>query len=463
MTISTEYAQKLRQQTAGTVFTPDDADYQTARLAWNLAVDQHPALILVAENAADVATGAKLAREAGLGVAAQVTGHGVQQPANDALLILTSRLKGVQVNAEARTARVGAGVLWHEVVEQAAPHGLAPLLGSSPHVGVVGYTLGGGIGWLARRYGLAADSVRSIEVVTADGELRHASPDENSDLFWALRGGGVNFGVVTALEFALYPVATIYGGFLAYPGELAREALGFFRDWTASAPDELTSSIAIVNFPSMPQLPEAIRGKTQVILRAAYTGDAAEGAAYVQKWLDWQTPLTNTFHEMPFAEIGTINNDPVNPTAGYGANEMFARLSDEALDIITRHATNKASPLVFSELRHAGGAIARVAPDANAIGNRDVQYYFQVGGPLFAPNAKAAAIDYIRQYKADLKPHLHGGVFLNFNAGGEVYNRARDAYLPESYRRLLALKAKYDPDNRFRYGYQLVTPVAEPT
>lgn len=461
MTYAIEQVQLLKQHVSGSVLTPADADYETTRRGWNLAVDQHPALIVVAESAADVVAGVNFAREAGLGVGVQSTGHGVHQPADDHVLIVTSRMKDVQTDVAAQTVHAEAGALWEDVIHATAAHGLAPLLGSSPHVGIVGYSLGGGFGWLARRYGLAADSIRSIDVVTADGKLRTASANENPDLFWGLRGGGVNFGVVTALEFTVYPVATVYGGFLVYPGELAREVLGFFRDWVETIPDELTSAMQIMNFPALPQMPDAIRGKTQVMVRAAYAGNAAEGAGYIQKWLDWRQPLANSFHEMPFAEIGTIANDPVNPTAGYGSNEMFDDLSDEALDIIARHATNKASPLVIHELRHAGGAIARVAPDANAIGNRDAKFYFQLGGPLFTPDAKAASAAYMAKIRAELQPYLRGSAYLNFMSGGEAVHRAQDAYLPASYQRLLALKAQYDPANLFRFGYQLTEEMPE--
>lgn len=448
-------AHPLQAQVSGSVLMPGDPDYETVRRGWNLVIDHHPAVILVANNAHDVLAGVRYAREAGLGVAVQSTGHGIQHPADDALLIITSRMNAVHVDPEARTARVEAGVVWHQVIAAAIPYGLAPLLGSSPHVGVMGYTLGGGIGWLARRYGLAADSVHWIDIVTADGVLRHASPTENSELFWGLRGGGGNFGVVTAMGFSLYPVAKLYGGYLSFPGNFAREALRIFRDWVHTAPDELTSSITILKFPPLPQLPEALQGTTQVIVRAAYIGDAAAGERLMQPWLDWQTPLENTFREMPFAEIGTISNDPVNPTAGYGSNEMFDELSDPALDAIVHHATNPESPLVFAELRHAGGAIKQVTADLNAIGNRDANFYFQLGGPIFPPNTKANSAAYIQKFKADLQPYFRGGVYQNFMSGGDAVNRAKDAYSSEAYQRLLALKTKYDPAKLFRFSYQL--------
>jgi FAD/FMN-containing dehydrogenase len=447
--------QQLQQAISGSIVTPADADYEQTRLAWDLNFQHHPALILVANDPQDVMAGVRFARETGLGVTVQSTGHGMLYPADDNLLIITSRMTGVYVNAETRIARVEAGALWKHILEQSTPHGLAPLLGSSPHVGVVGYTLGRGIGWLSRRYGFAADSVRWIDVVTADGELRRASPTENSELFWGLRGGGGNFGIVTAIEFNLYPVATIYGGDMFYPGELAGEALRFFRDWVKSAPDELTSSIAMLKFPSLPQIPETLRGKVQVIVRAAYAGDAANGAALMQKWLDWKTPISNSFHEMPFAEIGTIQKDPVEPAAGYGSNEMLDEISDGLIDVIVQYMTDSTSPLTFTELRHAGGAIEQVAPDANAIAHRDAQFYLNLAGLTPTPETYGAVKDYMPRYQAALHPYVKGGVYLNFMKGSDAQKRIHDAFPPEMFERLLALKAQVDPDNMFRYSYPL--------
>ncbi len=450
--------QALQQEISGSILTAADADYEQARSAWDLNFHHHPVLILIANDAQDVMAGVRFAAEAGLGVAVQSTGHGMQYPADDNLLIITSRMTGVYVNAETRIARAEAGALWKHILDEATPHGLAPLLGSSPHVGVVGYTLGRGIGWLSRRYGFAADSVRWIDVVTADGELRRASATENSDLFWGLLGGGGNFGVVTAIEFNLYPVATVYGGDMFYPGEVAVEALRFFRDWVKTVPDELTSSIAILKFPSLPQVPEGMRGKVQVIVRAAYAGAAAEGAALMQKWLDWKTPTSNSFNEIPFADIGSIQKDPVAPTAGYGSNEMLDEVSDGLIDVMLRYVTDPASPLTFSELRHAGGAIEKVAADANAIAHRDAQFYLNLAGLTPTPETYQAVTAFIPRYKEALRPYVTGGVYLNFMKGQEAQERIHDAFPPEMFERLLALKAEYDPDNMFRYSYQLVEP-----
>ncbi len=457
-TTTTDLAQRLQQQVSGDVLSPQDTNYDQTRRGWNFAVDQSPALILIATNAQDVQAAVRFARAEGMGVGVQLTGHGMQQPADGNLLIVTSRMTGVRINPQTRTARVEAGVLWKQVVAKATEHGLAPLLGSAPHVGVVGYTLGGGIGWLARKYGLAADSVRSIDVVTADGVLRHASPAQNSDLFWGIRGGGGGFGVVTAMEFSLYPVTSLYGGGLMYPGELAREALRFYREWIKTLPDELTSSITLAKFPNVPQLPEAMRGKKLVIMRAAYAGDAAAGQALIQPWLSWHAPIGNAFRETPFAEVGTISNDPVNPTPSEHSNELLDELSDGAIDVIVRFMTDDQSPLMFTELRHAGGAIARVHAEANAIGNRDALLYMQMSGLALTPEMRTAVETGIQRYKDALQPYLRGNVYLNFLAGEEARRRAKDGYLPQTYERLVALKAKYDPQNLFRYSFQIAVP-----
>ncbi len=452
-----EAIQHLSAQVAGSVLTPDNADYETTRRGFNLLIDQHPALILLPASARDIVAGVQFAREQNLGVSVQLTGHGIQHPADGALLIVPSRMNAVRVDVTARRARAEAGALWQDVLDQAAPHGLAPLMGTAPRIGVVGYTLGGGIGWLARRYGLAVDAVRSVDIVTPDAVLRHASADENGDLFWALRGGGGNFGVVTAIEFDLYPVAKVYGGALIYPGESALDVLRFFREWARTAPDELTSMVGIIRFPNIPQLPEHLRGQIMVNVRAAYAGPAEHGAALIQPWLDWRAPTANSFHEMPFAEIGVITSDPTTPTASYASSEMFDSLSDEALSIIANAITDPQTPLLYVDLRHAGGAVARVDDRTAATGNRDAGFYFQMAGLAVVPPMREAVAAKIAELRVALKPYVRGGVYQNFMTGVEASQRTQDAY-GDSFERLGQVKAKVDPDNRFRYSYQIAAP-----
>lgn len=446
----------LRAQLRGTVLLPGDADYDEARKAWNLSFQHHPALIVRAKTANDIAAAVRFAREAELPVAVQATGHGVARPADGALLIITSDMNGVEVDAETRTAWVEAGVLWGKVLEKAQAVGLAPLLGSSPDVGAVGYTLGGGMGWLARRYGLAADSVQYFEVVTADGEIVHASDTENPDLFWGLRGGGGSLGIVTGMAITLYPVTTIYGGSLIYPAEQAKALYTFFRQWIANMPDEMTSSIGLMNLPPLPQIPEFLRGRSVVMVRAAYAGDPEAGAALIQQWLDFMPPIANMFRPMPFSEVGSISDDPSDPTPGLSVGVWMRELTDEAIDTIIQYGmAAHGSPLVFTEIRHAGGAIAKVNSSATAYSNRESALLLQMLAMTPTPEAFEGARQFQGQFQRAMQPVLTGGVYLNFLEGDEKQARTQDAYTPEKYRRLQEIKAKYDPDNLFSHSFDV--------
>jgi len=449
---------ELQSRLQGTVITPDDSQYDTARQAWNLSVDQHPALIVIAANAADVVEAVQFAAGENLSITVQSTGHGIVRPANDSLLIITSTMKNIQVNAEAQTAWIEAGAKWGEVLEQTQAVGLAPLLGSSPDVGVVGYTLGGGMGWLGRKYGLAADSVSFFELVTADGRRLRASETENSDLFWGLRGGGGSLGIITGMEIKLYPVSTVYGGNLIYPIEMAKEVMTRYRDWIASAPDELTSSVVLMNFPPIPEIPEPVRGRSLVMVRGCHCGPVEQGQALIQPWRDWQTPYIDDFKVMPFSQVATISNDPVDPLPGLSTGAWLRELSDEAIDILIQHVVpgNGPSPLIFAEVRHVGGAVARVSSQANAYGNRDASLLLQMIGMTPTPEAYSQLAQYTGQIKTRLRPYLTGGVYMNFLEGGESQERVGDAFSPETYQRLVMLKTTYDPHNRLRSGFKIL-------
>ncbi|HMB22778.1 MAG: FAD-binding oxidoreductase [Chloroflexota bacterium] len=447
----------LRACVNGKVITPGSDEYDLARKAWNLTVDQHPALIVMPQNANDIVEALRFARAQGLEVAVQATGHGVIRPANGSLLIVTSQMTNVRVDPETQTAWVGAGAKWGRVLEAAQAVGLAPLLGSAPHVGAVGYTLGGGMGWLARKYGLSLDSVNRFELVTADGNLVRASATENADLFWGLRGGGGNFGVVTGMEIRLYQVTSVYGGNLFYPLHKAKEVFAQYRRWIASAPDELTSSLVIKTFPSFPQVPEALRGQSFVMVRACYCGPLAQAEELLQYWRTWQTPLKDDMKAMPFSQVGTISSDPVDPVPGHGSGAWLNSLSDEVADILIRYIVPRNGPAVLggAEIRHAGGAIARVASGSAAYGHRDAAYILQVVGGAPTPEIHEAVRHQIAQLKRGLTPYLHGGVFMNFLGGEEARERTRQGFSPEAYLRLQQLKARYDPQNRFSHSYDI--------
>jgi hypothetical protein len=450
MTLTQASLEDLQSRIQGTVLVPGDAGYDDARKAWNLSVDQHPAVIVLADSTADVVEAVCAARDADLGIAVQATGHGVARPANGCLLIITSQMTGVRVDTASQTAWVEAGAKWGVVLEKAQAVGLAPLLGSSPEVGAVGYTLGGGTGWLVRKYGLAVDSVRRFELVTADGRLLRASETENSDLFWGLRGGGGSFGVITGMEIQLHPVSTVYGGNAIYPAELAREVLTRYRDWIASAPDELSSGIALMNFPPLPFLPEFLRGRSVVIVHGCYCGPVEQGEGLFRTWNEWTAAIDNTFRVMPFSEVGTISNDPVDPLPGFNTGGWLRSLNDEAIDTLIEHgvAHGGPTPLVMTEVRHIGGAMARVDRQANAFGFRDATFLLNLVGVVPTQMERL-----IGQFTRDLEPHLKEGVYINFLEGEDKWRRTREAYPPETYRRLMALKARYDPENRFRFSF----------
>jgi hypothetical protein len=441
----------------GKLFLPGEAGYDEARSAWNLAIDQHPALIVMAENAQDVQKAVRYASSHGMSAAVQSTGHGVARKADKALLIRTGLLEKVEIDPPAQTARVGAGAKWGQVLEKAQAYGLAPLLGSSPGVGVTGYTLGGGFGWLGRKYGMAVDSLISVEIVTAGGDLLKASSSENGDLFWAVRGGGGGFGVVTELEIQLYPVTEVYGGNLFYPPELAKEVITRFRDWSANAPDELTSAVTLMNYPPIPVLPEALRGRSFVMVRGCFCGPVEQGEALINEWRNWKAPLMDMFQSMPFSQVAAISADPVDPMPAALTTAWMRELSDEAVDALVKYGLPHSSPLPLTlvEIRQAGGAIGRVDPEANAYGNRSASYCLECVGAAPTPEAEQSFRVHSSQLKQEMQSALTGGVYLNFLDQEEAALRVKDAYLPETYQRLQEIKAKYDPQNVFSHGFYI--------
>jgi FAD/FMN-containing dehydrogenase len=445
----------------GQVFLPDTPGYDQARLAWNRRVVQHPAVIVEAASAQDVAAAVDFARQHGLGVAVQGTGHGSIRPADNCLLILTRAMQGLQIDPLSQTARIEAGLEWGPVLAAAQEYKLAPLLGSSPGVGVVGYTLGGGLGWLGRKYGLSTDNVLQFEIVTADGRLQTASADENLDLFWGLRGGGGSLGIVTALTIRLFPVSQVYAGNLMYPLSMASEVFRRYREWIAGAPDELTSSVLIMNYPPLPQVPEFLRGQSFAVVRGCYCGMEEEGEALLRYWREWQPPQIDDFKLIPFSRADSISSDPVDPLPGYMTGAWLRSLNDEAVDAIVRYAPGQGgpSPLAFVEVRHAGGAIGRLNPDVSAYGNRDAELSMVMVGMAPTADTYQRLVDYTDRLKGELSSALSGGVYMNFLDGAEAQKRIHDALGPGGYERLARLKARVDPENLFRFSQNIVPAV----
>ena len=446
---------QLRNRMEGRVSAPGDPDWDEARQAWNLAVDQRPAAVAIPHSADDVIAVVDFARERGLVVTAQGTGHNAAayDTLENTILVKTSELRGVEIDAEAQVARVAAGTLWIEVTEPASPLGLAPLAGSSPDVGVVGYTLGGGASWLARKYGLSSNSVVAIEVVTADGRLVRATQDEHADLFWALRGGGGNYGIVTHMEIRLYPLTEVYAGMMFWPWERSAEVLKAWAAWTRTAPEEVTTSARLMQIPPLPDIPEFLQGRALIVIDGAYIGDEATAAAAFQPLRDLG-PEMDTFAMMPPVGLSRIHMDPEGATPALGgAGLLLAELPDEAIDAFVAAAgPGSNSALLLAEIRHIGGALARKPARAGALGRFNGEYMTFAAGIPITPELAAAIHIGLATLTDALTPWDSGSAYLNFT---EDQVDPAKFYAASSYERLRRVKAEVDPTGLFRGNHAI--------
>lgn len=433
----------------GPVFAPGDSGYEDEIAGFQTAYTHRPALVVGALHAEDVRAAVEYAAREGLPVAVQATGHGLSVPAAGGVLISTRRMTGIEIDPETRIARVGAGVRAGALVEAAASHGLAPLNGSSPSVGVVGYLLGGGLGLLARQYGYAADHVHALELVTADGRVRRLVPGD--ELFGAVLGSGGNFGVVTAVELELLPVTEVYGGQLMFDTALVPHALEVWRQWTATAPEEVTSSVAMLEFPDIPPVPAPLRGRYVASFRIAYQGSAEEGERLVAPLRAIGPRLTDNLRPMPYAESHTIHSDPDQPHAYAATNALLGELTEEALAALLATVGPGAPVHAVVDIRQLGGALSRPGSGDIAVDHRDANYAVRV---ITMPNPEngSAAPEDLATVRNALAPWTIGHS-LNFLYGaGAAADEAqtRAGYSPTTYAHLAALKAKYDPHNTFR-------------
>lgn len=445
----------LAARVMGPVLTAGDERYDAERAGYQTARRHRPDVVVGAARPDDVREAVVFARGHGLPVAVQGTGHALSATAAEGgVLINTSRLRGVRVNAQAGTAWVAAGTRWEPVVQEAALVGLAPLSGSAPSVGAVSYTLGGGLGLLSRRYGYAADHVRSLEVVTADGRLRCATEDSEPDLFWALRGGRDNFGVVTRMEIDLVPVTMLYGGGLFFAGESAAEVLDTYLQWTATVPDEMGSSIALISFPDAPALPEPLRGRHVVHVRISYAGAALGAGERMVAPLRALGPVIDTVREMPYTATGSVHNDPVDPGTFEAGTAMLGELDAAAVRAVLDVAGPPAPVPHVVELRHLGGRLADPPATGNAVGNRDARFLLNVISRLERADITDVRPAHWRMFAA-VAPWCTGGRALNFMNGEDGAGQVRTAYDPAAYRRLTELKAVHDPENVFRLNHNI--------
>lgn len=450
-------ADELRARIRGRVTTPSDPEWDAERAAWALSFDQRPALVVRAADVDDVRIAVQYAAEHGLRVAAQGTGHNAHPLGDlgDTVLLRTDLMRGVRIDADRRTARVDAGVVWQEVVDAAAAHDLAALAGSSADVGVVGYTLGGGVSWLARSHGLAANSVTAIELVTADGELRRVDHDHDPELFWALRGGGGAFGVVTAMEFRLYPITSVHAGALFWPIDRAAEVLQAWRHWTVDLPASVMSSARVMKFPPLPQVPEPMRGRAFVIVEAVLQD--ADIADEVLGGLRALGPLMDTFAPTPMAALSALHMDPPGPTPGIGEGALLRALEPESIDAFLRVVIAR-DALMSAEFRVLGGALAPDREEGGVVSGMHGRYVMFAGGLTLTPEASAVTRAAVDDLLVALAPWRSETDYLNFAERTVSAERLFGADLA----RLLIIKRRVDPCDLVRSNHPLV-PSASPS
>jgi FAD/FMN-containing dehydrogenase len=434
------------------LLTAQDSDWNMERLAFNILVDQQPAGIARPSTAEDVSDIVRTAAAQGKQVAAQRTGHNAAPLGSlaDTVLMRTAGLGGVQIDADAGTVRVGAGALWGDVVPRASELGLAALHGSSPGVGITGYTLGGGVSFYHRKHGLACNRVTAIEVVTAGGEQVRVDAKNEPDLFWALRGGGGSFGVVSALEFDLLPVPEIFAGALMFPGEQASQVLQGWRDWTVEMPEEMTSVGRLLNFPPAPEVPEPLRGKSFAVLEVIYCGDPGDGEELAAPLRGLGDAGIDTLQAQPPAGIAELHMDPPTPVPYTSESLLTHELPPAAIDsLVEAVGPGSGSQLVSVELRHGGGALSRVPQDAGALATLPGSFLAFAVGFVPVPEAMAPTRAWLGAFKAALEPYDAGRYFNFVEESFDI----TQIFTPEVLGRLREVKQRYDPENLFKSNH----------
>ena len=445
---------EFRTHVHGEVLSPGDDGYDEARSVWNAMIDRYPALVVRPSNTDDVVGAVDFARTHDLHIAVQGGGHNVagNGVCEGGLLLDCSSMDSVEVDSAAKTARAEPGVTLGVFDRATQEYGLATPGGIVSSTGVAGLTLGGGWGWLSRSYGLTVDNLRSVEVVTADGSVVRASETEHPDLFWAVRGGGGNFGVVTSFEFELYEVGpTVLAGLLVYPFEVAGDLLRFHREFTTTAPDALCCYASVRTAPTISLLPEAVHGELVATLYLCYAGDVEAGERTIRSLREFATPLVDLVEPRPYVEFQRLFDDVYPPGFRNYWKSGFVRrsgLSDDAIDTLLRHAETVPSPYTSVVVEHLGGAISSPDADATAYAHRDAGYAFNVFSRWELPEEDERQIAWTREFFAAMAPLLGEGVYVNF-LGSEGDDRVRAAF-GDNYERLREVKRRYDPANVFR-------------
>jgi FAD/FMN-containing dehydrogenase len=443
----------------GEQLLPTSPGYDAARRIWNGAVDRHPACIARCKGVADVVGAVRFAREHDLLIAVRSGGHGVAGHAvcDGGLVIDLSPMKDIRVDPRARTARAQPGVLWGELDRETQLHGLATVGGIVTHTGIAGLTLGGGIGWLMRKYGATVDNVVSVDLVTADGELVTASETVNPELFWGVRGGGGNFGIVTSFEYRLHAVGpTVLAGPIFHPLEDAREVLRFYRDFAGAAPDELTTIFNLRLAPPLPFLPQDVHGKPIVMVGACYAGAVEEGIDVVRPLKEFGSPIVDLLEPKPYLALQSMFDASVpHGWHYYWKSVELPPLTDAAIDTLIEHASVLTSPKSYCIVFQLGGTLSRVGPEQTAYSQRDAAHNVNINAVWTEDDPEPERhIAWARHFYEAMQPHANGRVYLNF-LGDEGQDRIRAAYGERNYERLARLKRVHDPANFFRHNQNI--------
>ena len=441
----------------GELIRPGDPGYEQQRRVWNGSVDRHPELIARCAGVADVRSSIRFAREHGLLVAVRGGGHSFPgySVCDGGMVIDLSLMKGIRIDPDARTARVQAGVLLGELDRETQEFGLAVTAGIVTHTGVAGLTLGGGLGWLQRKHGLTIDNLLSLDVVTADGEFLTASDTYNADLFWGLRGGGGNFGIVTEFEFRLHAVGPeVFAGTVFWPMEEAAQVLRFYRDWIADCPDELMTIVVQRRAPDLPVIPRDLVGRHVIAVVGCYSGPIDDGERMLRPLKSFGRPLLDLCQPKPYLVHQSMFDLSYPHGRWYYVRACdVTELSDDVIDIVAEYGRRIVSPISSIALWQMGGAVARIGEDDTAFNGRGAGFTFNINGNSMTPDGFDAERQWARDYWSALAPY-HSGVYVNFLMD-EGKERVRQAYGSAKYDRLKALKRRYDPDNVFRLNQNI--------
>lgn len=449
----------LRAQLRGELATPDEPGYELSQ-PWNVAIPMRPRAVVAVADAADIEHTVRFAADHALRVSVQCTGHGAAELGpDDVLLIHTGRLDEIEIDPDARVARVGAGVGWQQLIEAAQPHGLAPLCGSAPGVGVVGMTTGGGVGPLVRSFGAACDRVRAFELVTGAGRTVRATADSEPDVFWALRGGKATVGIVSAIELELIEAPELYGGALYFGADNVPAVTRAWAGWARELPEHVTTSLALLQLPPLPELPPPLAGQFTVAVRFASPRGADECAPLLAPLRELATPVLDSIGTIPYTAIGAVHADPPNPTPSHEEQALLRELPDELIERTLELAgPGTGSPQLVVEIRQLGGALTR-PPSPSAFNHHDAAYsYVAIGIP--APDKIDALLAHGLEMMEAAAPFATGGLMPNFGAGNDL-RPGQFRYDPPTLTRLLALSAEHDPAGVLRVGRYL-DPMPEP-